>query len=211
LDDAELALINQQTLRPMAADEVYTFRLAACGNLIDRDFERFTEKTLEQFATMFVGCTVLRDHQWLAGAQTARVYAASVEGDGEVKHLVLRCYMPRTAETAPVIAALDSGIMRECSVGVAVRHAYCSICGADQTETVCSHYPGREYDGQVCHFDLDDAADAYEVSLVAVPAQPDAGVVKSKRYGGEEPQAEEDDQECRRRKIALERQRYGGM
>ena len=28
--------------------------------------------------------------------------------------------------------------------------------------------------------------EAYEVSLVAVPAQPEAGVVKAKRYGGTE-------------------------
>lgn len=31
---------------------------------------------------------------------------------------------------------------------------------------------------------LDGAKDAYEVSLVAVPAQPGAGIIKSKRYGG---------------------------
>ena len=34
--------------------------------------------------------------------------------------------------------------------------------------------------------DLDGVADVYEVSLVAVPAQPAAGIVKSKRYGGAE-------------------------
>jgi len=35
--------------------------------------------------------------------------------------------------------------------------------------------------------DLDGVADVYEVSLVAVPAQPGAGIVKGKRYGGQEP------------------------
>lgn len=34
--------------------------------------------------------------------------------------------------------------------------------------------------------ELDGAKDAYEVSLVAVPAQVEAGVVKSKRYGGKD-------------------------
>ena len=50
LNEEELALINQQTLRPLAAEEVFTFRLAACDNQVDRDFERFTEETLAEMA-----------------------------------------------------------------------------------------------------------------------------------------------------------------
>ena len=186
LSEEELALINQQTLRPLTAEEVFPFRLAACDNQVDRDFERFTEPTLAEMAERFVGCPVLRDHKWSADAQTARVYAGSVgPGPGEgVQRLVLRCYMVRTEQSAPTIAAIEGGILRECSVGLAVRRVLCSICGANQRETLCQHIPGREYDGQVCHMNLDGVADAYEISLVAVPAQPAAGVIKSKRYGG---------------------------
>ena len=189
LNEEELALINQQTLRPLGAEEVFTFRLAACDNQVDRDFERFTEDTLAELAEQFVGRPVLRDHKWSADAQTARVYAGSVEpGEGEgVRRLVLRCYMPRSEQTASTIAAIESGILRECSVGLAVRRVVCSICGANQRETLCQHFPGREYDGQVCHMDLEGVEDAYEVSMVAVPAQREAGTIKSKRYGGQEP------------------------
>lgn len=205
LNEEELALINQQTLRSLGAEEVFTFRLAACDNQVDRDFERFTEATLEELAQKYVGRPVLRDHNWSAAAQTARVYAGSVEpGDEEgVRRLVLRCYMPRSEQTAPTIAAIESGILRECSVGLAVKRALCSICGANQRETLCKHIQGREYDGQVCHMDLDGAADAYEVSMVAVPAQPAAGVIKSKRYGGQEP-APKDDGQIWRDKALLE-------
>ena len=194
LDEGELALINAQTLRPLSAEEVFTFRLAACDNQIDRDFERFTEATLEELAEQFVGRPVLRDHKWSADAQTARVYAGSVEpGEGEgVRRLVLRCYMVRSDQAAPTIAAIEGGILRECSVGLAVRRVVCSICGANQRETLCQHFPGREYDGQMCHMDLDGVADTYEVSLVAVPAQPAAGVIKGKRYGGQEPPPDSD-------------------
>lgn len=187
VDAQELALINAQTLREFSAEEVYTFRLLACDNRVDRDNERFTDATLEQLAALYVGRPVLRDHSWSAGMQTARCYAASVEPDGDARCLVLRCYMPRTAATVDTITAIDAGILRECSVGCAVAHAICSICGADQRKTLCEHWPGREYDGQTCHFDLDGATDAFEVSLVAVPAQPAAGAMKSKRYGGAEP------------------------
>jgi len=188
LDGAELALVNAQALRPLEAGEVFVFRLAACDSRIDREFERFTPQCLEELARLYVGRPVLRDHAWSAGAQTARVYAAGVEGDGEDRRLVLRCYMPRTPQTAGDIAAIESGILRECSVGVAVRRVLCSVCGADQTVACCPHQPGKTYEGQTCIMELDGAADAYEVSLVAVPAQPGAGVLKSKRYGGAEPQ-----------------------
>ena len=124
LNDEELALINRQTLRPLTAEEVFTFRLAACDNQVDRDYERFTEATLAEMAERFVGLPVLRDHRWSAETQTARVYAGSVESSGDgTQRLVLRCYMPRNEQTAATIAAIESGILRECSVGLAVKRA----------------------------------------------------------------------------------------
>ena len=182
----ELDLINKQTLRPMAAEEVYTFRLAACDNLVDRDFERFTDAALAGLAPLFVGKSVLMDHRWAAGAQTARVYNAYVEETDERKRLILCCYMPRTERNADIIHSIETGILRECSVGCQMEHVFCSICGADHVKTCCHHIPGQEYDGALCFMELDGAKDAYEVSLVAVPAQVEAGVVKSKRYGGKD-------------------------
>ena len=53
---------------------------------------------------------------------------------------------------------------------------------ARTTPRATMHYPGRTYqkDGgpRTCTFTLDGARDAYEFSLVAVPAQRAAGVSK---------------------------------
>lgn len=218
VDSGELALINAQALRPLSEDEVFVFRLAACNDQVDRDGERFTGETLEGLAALFVGKTVLTDHAWLAGGQIARVYAAGVEDGGGGKRLVLRCYMPRTERTADAITAIETGILRECSVCCVVHRVVCSVCGADQTKTCCRHVPGREYDGKQCVMELDGAKDAYEVSFVAVPAQPEAGILKSKRYGGAEapegePQgagAPDDNQLLAQAAQELEEKRYGG-
>lgn len=183
LTDSELALINQQTLRTFTADELFLFRLVACDNQPDRDHEVFSDSALDGLAQLFPGRPVLLDHNWSAKSQTARVYAASVESDGEIRRLVLRCYLPRMDATAETITRIESGILREVSVGVSVQRVICSVCGADQLRGYCNHIPGHHYDGILCTMTLDGAADAYEVSLVPVPCQPGAGIVKSKRYG----------------------------
>ena len=188
-DEGEMALVNAQALRELGAEEVFTFRLAACNNQVDRDLEKFSDGALEGLAEKFVGRPVLMDHCWSAGSQTARVYAAGVEPMPETeggKQLVLRCYMPRLRGNEDTIAAIEGGLLRECSVGVSVRRAVCSICGTDWTQHWCEHNKGQQYGEGMCIIILDEAADAYEVSLLPVPAQPAAGVVKSKRYGGPE-------------------------
>lgn len=211
LDGAELELIHRQALRPLEADEVFPFRLAACDDQVDRDHERFTRRTLEGLAALYPGKPVLMDHRWAAGVQTARVYAAEVEETGEVCRLILRCYMPRTEGNRETIAAIESGVLRECSVGVAVEKCLCSVCGADNAVTLCRHIPGQEYGGRRCCMELDGAKDAYEVSFVAVPAQREAGVVKSKRYGGspaESPPEESKLLRLARARLELEKNRY---
>lgn len=184
LEETDLTLINRQALRRLKAEEVYAFRVAACDTREDRDHERFDAKALGTLAKLYVGRPILLDHNWSSTVQTARIYAGAVEEDGDAKRLVLRAYMLRTDQTLPVIAAIEGGILREVSVGCAMGKALCSVCGADKRVAFCEHRPGLDYEGKHCVVTLADARDAYEVSFVAVPAQPKAGVVK--RYGGEE-------------------------
>lgn len=205
----ELEKINRQTLRPLSAEEVFVFRIAACDDQVDRDFERFTEGTLHELAELYVGKTVVMDHQWTAKGQTARIYAAEVEQLEERKALVLRAYMLRGAQTADTIAAIEGGILREVSVGCSVQRRICSICGTNQNDGPCGHYPGAVYHGTVCHMELDGAADAYELSFVAVPAQKEAGIIK--RYAANRAAAAQNEQFLQAQALLeLEKIRFGG-
>ena len=161
--------INRLSRASLSAQEVYAFSLCLCDNEVDRDQERFPEKTLEQLAPLFVGKSGLFDHSWSARGQAARLYRTEVvreperltqAGDGYC-WLKGWAYMVRTPDNQGLIAEIEGGIKKEVSVGCAVKRAVCSICGAERGQS-CGHKP----------------VDAYEFSFVAVPAQPRAGVVK---------------------------------
>ena len=187
LSAGDLELIGGLARRPLKPEEVYTFSVRLCDNEIDRDFERFTTGTLEELAPMFVGKCGIFDHRWSAQGQAAWIYKTKVvrepqrltrAGD-EYCWLKGFAYMMRTDSTKDLIAEIEGGIKKEVSVGCAVRHSICSVCGADRIAAGCGHQKGQEYGGQLCYAALEGAEDAYEWSFVAVPAQPRAGVVKS--------------------------------
>ena len=66
----ELELINSYTVKPLKAEEVYTFGIVLCDNEIDRDFERFDIPALEKLAGLFVGKTGIFDHSMSGRDQT---------------------------------------------------------------------------------------------------------------------------------------------
>ena len=72
----ELELINNYTVKPLSADEVYTFGIVLCDNEIDRDFERFDIPALEKLAELFVGKTGIFDHS-MSGRRRGYFPAAS--------------------------------------------------------------------------------------------------------------------------------------
>ncbi len=197
-DEAEMKKINKYALEPLKAEDVFTFKVYAGDNeLDDRNYEPFNANALKDLAKLYPGKPVIKDHRRSAENQVARVYDAELEtvdgkttGAGEaLTKLLLKCYMVKTASNADLITEIKAGIKKEVSTGTVAKRAICSICGTDNAKTYCAHYQSREYETdqgkKTCYFTLDGAKEAYELSLVAVPAQPRAGTCKN--YGGEEP------------------------
>lgn len=190
---ADIALINQYSVKELTPQDVFCFSIILCDNEVDRDTERFTNESLDKLAPLFLGKSVLFDHRWSAEKQVARLYRTFVEElkekttMGEPKRgLRGSAYMLSTEENADLIAAVEGGIKKEVSVGCQMGSCTCSICGEKfsynwQTgKYLCEndHFKGDTYDGKMCVGDLVDPKDAYEVSFVAVPAQRGAGVTK---------------------------------
>lgn len=201
ITEEDLRAINKYTLTPLTAEDVFTFKAVLCDNAIDRQSEKFSLKALQDLQKLFLGKTVIKNHSWDADDQVGRIYAteldqSSKELDGGELYtrLLAKIYMVKTAGNADLIAEIKGGIKKEGSVGVAITSAICSICGTDNAKEYCKHWPGRTYDTdagkKTCTFTLEGAKDAYEFSLVAVPAQKAAGVSKS--YAGQtvEPEPE---------------------
>ncbi len=125
--------------------------------------------------------------------QSARIYSAEVmtddtrkTADGEVyTYIKAKAYMVRTESNKDLIAEIDAGIKKETSVGCCVRDISCSICGKNIKTQGCEHQKGKSYGGSLCCYLLSEPTDAYEWSFVAVPAQKNAGVIKSFDPNGE--------------------------
>ena len=190
VDGQELALINRLSRRELTAEEVYVCGVRLCDTEVDRDQECFSRETLEGLARLFVGKSGIFDHQWSARGQAARIYRTELVEEGAVRTrmgepyccLMGYAYMLRTEGNRELIAEIEGGIKKEVSVGCAVERTVCSICGRDMADREqCCHVKGQVYGGKLCCGILSGAADAYEWSFVAVPAQPRAGVVKGAR------------------------------
>ena len=196
ITDEEIRKINKFTLTPVKQDEIFTFKLIMGDNeLDDRNYEPFNLNALKDLQKLYIGKTMIKDHKRTADNQIARVYDTELQQEsgkfvketGEpYTKLIAKCYMLRTEKNKDLIAEIKAGIKKEVSTSCKAKHAYCSICEVDNMKSYCSHYWGREYETKngkkICYFTLDGAKEAYEVSFVAVPAQPREGTTKN--YGG---------------------------
>lgn len=195
--DEDLKKINKYTLSPLSADEVFIFKATIADNeQDDRNYMPFNLKALQDLKKIYPGKTMLKDHSRRADNQIARVYDTEIIQNankqtelGELHtELVAKIYMVKTDSNKDLIAEIMGGIKKEVSTSTVPEKMICSICGTDNMKDYCRHWPGREYtveDGSAkgskkrCKMLLHGAKEAYELSFVAVPAQPRAGTKKS--------------------------------
>ena len=197
ITDADLRKINKYTLNPVSADDVFIFKATIADNeQDDRNYMPFNLKALQDLKKLYPGKTMLKDHRRVADNQIARIYDTELVQDankqtelGELHtELVAKIYMIKTDSNKDLISEIVGGIKKEVSTSTVPEKMICNICGVDNMKDWCRHYPGYEYDvadntgksaKRRCKMLLHGAKEAYELSFVAVPAQPRAGTHKS--------------------------------
>lgn len=195
--DDDLKKINCYTLSKVSAEEVFIFKATIADNeQDDRNYMPFDLKALKDLVKLYPGKTMLKDHNRRADNQIARIFDTELIQNankttelGEVHtELVAKMYMIRTDSNKDLIAEIVGGIKKEVSTSTVPEKMVCNICGVDNMKQYCRHFPGVEYDTadatgkatkKKCKMLLHGAKEAYELSFVAVPAQPRAGTHKS--------------------------------
>lgn len=199
--EADLRKINRYTLSPLKAEDVFVFKTVIGDNETDdRNYEPFNLNALKDLERTYPGKTVIKDHRRTADNQVARVYDTEsiteprlTKAGEPFTKIVAKNYMVRTSRNADLIKEIQAGIKKEVSTGVRPKRLICNICGSDNMKTYCPHWPGVEYEKEqsktTCLMTIDGVKEAYELSLVAVPAQPRAGTIK--HYGPKPPETDE--------------------
>jgi hypothetical protein len=170
--DDDLQLINTYTSIAVDENDVCLFSIVLCDNDVDRDGERFTTVSLYELAELFAGKTGIIDHNPSVKNQAARIFSCKVEKiDGQKTalgddyyRLKARAYLPVCESNRDIILAIDSGIIKEVSVGCAVGRVVCNVCGEDIS--MCTHKKGEVYGSKLCCGELVNPYDAYEWSFV---------------------------------------------
>ena len=114
-DEGQLAKINQYTLRPHTAEELYVARLYLAHDQADRDSERFPVEVLTAFNESIAGKSFLIGHGRESYGVGLFFDSELVEEEG-INWLVASAYMPRETQ-GKVIADIEAGIATFVSIG----------------------------------------------------------------------------------------------
>lgn len=173
----ELALINKYSNIELSKEEVLVFSLTSADQNVDRAADQFTPKALKDMAERSPDKPYLLDHNWSSKSIVGKIFDAKAG-----KTLQQKVYVPITEKHQEVIDGMLTGLMNKVSVGFAMdpKDYVCSSCNKSLYSLECSHYPGgKDKEGKPVTGIIKGVKDYFEISNVAVPCQPAAGIRRS--------------------------------
>lgn len=134
-NDDQLLKINRFCRIEATADNVVAFQTMSCNDLYDRDDERFTPATINEFAALeppysFTGKSFMADHDYQMGKVRGRIFDTGKKTVNGVHFVTNDVYVPKTPQYEAYIENLDFGLAWAVSVGVVIDKSNCSICNA---------------------------------------------------------------------------------
>jgi len=200
---SQLEKINAMAKRSLSKEEVFTFPTKMVGDkIIYHPWPLSLHKSLLEVFKQdaLIGVAFMLDHSWagfFARPKPAYAYGRTFDAklrkgdmEGESWALYGDVYIVRGKEkdgvsTDAIIADIEDGTLFDVSVGFGNSLDECSICGNNIWDGKnCEHWPGREYDGQLCYIIAKPPGYLMELSGVFDGAYPGAMVLSS--VGGNE-------------------------
>lgn len=154
------------------------FSLVSADQNVDRAGDQFTSKGLKDMADMSPDKPYLMNHDWEIGSVMGKIFDAKVAN----KQLQQKVYVPIRENTKDFIQGMLDGLYNKVSVGFAMnpKDYVCSSCQKSLYSMECSHYPGgKDKEGKPIIGIIRGVKDYFEISNVAVPCQPAAGIRRS--------------------------------
>ena len=192
--DEHLEMINRFTRTEKAAHEVYAFPTYALNDMLDRDLDRFTAKSIRDMFKMapelgpigkpfmYLPSKEVMNH---AGATTkGRIYHGEATKEAGVTWAKLWVYMPNTEQNKEFIENVDYGVLWAVSVGLGVKTMECSICKESfVTPFFCKneHWKGDTYNGQLCTAEVNKIAEFHELTQCYLGSQYDASIARTSK------------------------------
>ncbi len=165
-----VALINRNVNPPdpVEAGDVYVRAMYAVSDEVNSFGGSFPEDEHEHLARLLVDSPVLVGHR-KDRLPVGRTFHAAVVGRDGRSWIKSYFYWLRSAQGADdLLANVDGGVYKECSIGFTFALPECSVCGRDIRQ--CEHEPNRIYargGGTVrCYFNYRRIERVLETSLV---------------------------------------------
>jgi len=200
---SQLEKINALAKRPLSKEEVFVFSAKMVGDaMIYHPWPVTLHKSLLEVFKQdaLTGVAFMLDHPWagfFARPKPAYAYGRTFDarlrkGDMEGENWALygNVYIVRGKEkdgisTDAIIADVEDGTLSDVSVGFGDTDI-CSICGNDIWDgRKCEHWPGREYDGQLCYIIAKPPGYLMELSGVFDGAYPSAEILSATGGSGD--------------------------
>lgn len=202
LENVELRQAEDTVIAESTSTEGLEILIEAIHAGITRNFTRYTATELNKATTSWFTPyqrPVLVHHNRCSGEPIGRVSSASF--GASVYPGVAECItLAATIIDTDAIARVKDSRYMTVSVGGTAEHVVCSICGVDRAKDWCDHWAGREYDGKLCVYDVQNII-FDEISFVNVPADQHAGVVF---MSDEEPAAKQPEEAVEPCEVVLE-------
>lgn len=174
--DEQLSKINKLSNTDAIKEDFYVWRSLACDSMKDRHSDILLKQFHASAARMAPDKSMLLDHMRSSGAVIGKIFNAETNG----KELYLDFWTD--AQNEVLTRALALGRLNKVSISFSTKLAdiVCSSCKKSLYDKECPHYPGwPDEKGFTVYALVKDCADFFELSIVAIPAQPRAGIRRS--------------------------------